>query len=54
MHWWLKQKRITSIKNLVAHNRPVFESLLIIGQNQFSHGENEWDFYFQNPTVAHY
>lgn len=43
-----------SINNLVSHSKSVSKGLKVIIQNQFPYEENEWSFYFLNPTVELY
>lgn len=44
-------RSITLINNLQAYGTSVSKGLRIIVLNRFLYKENEWDFYFQNPTL---
>ncbi len=39
--------KVPSMNNLIAQNRPAFKKFI-------NYGENEWDFYLFNATVAFY
>ncbi len=49
---WLQQKPPQLVNNVCSHVDLFQKWLYRIVKNQFLCEENEWDFYFQNPTCA--